>query len=66
MKTFKKIYWLVAVLAFIAAVYYAPQMVEYEWGVGAYIAIGWGIFVLIFGIIGMFAPQIEKRWLKKK
>ena len=65
MKIIKRIYWIVAVLAFAAAVYYAPKMVEYEWGIGAYIAIGWGIFLLIFGAIGIFAPQIEKRFLKK-
>lgn len=61
----KKIYWAICVLAFILAAYYAPQMVEYEWGAGAYIAIGWGVFLVLMGIVSLFAPHIEK-YLDKK
>ena len=60
MKLFKQIYWAIAVIAFVLAVYFAPKMVEYEWGIGAYIAIGWGIFLVLIGIVAVFAPKIEK------
>ena len=56
----KKIYWAVCLIAFLLAAYFAPQMVEYEWGAGAYIAIGWGVFLVLIGIVSLFAPRIEK------
>lgn len=65
MKLFKRIYWLIAVAALVGVIIFAPQVVEYEWGTGAYIAIGWITFVIVFGLVGVFAPQIQKRFLDK-
>jgi len=61
----KKIYWAVCIIALVLSAYYAPKFVDYEWGIGAYIAIGWGIFLVIFGAVGIFAPQIQKIFFKK-
>lgn len=65
MKLFKRIYWLIAVAALIGVILFAPHVVDYEWGVGAYIAITWIVFVIVFGLVGVFAPQIQKRFLDK-
>ena len=61
----KKIYWAICILALVLSAYYAPKFVDYEWGIGAYIAVGWGVFLAIFGLVGFFAPQISK-WIEKK
>ena len=60
MKLFKQIYWAIAVIALVLAVYFAPKMVEYEWGIGAYIAIGWGVFLFFFGSVALFSDKIKK------
>lgn len=62
----QKIYWGVAVLALILCLIYIPTHVNFEWGAGAYIAIGWGIFLVIFGVIGHLAPSIQKYLDNKK
>ena len=38
--------------------------VDYEWGIGAYIAIAWIIFIL-FGLIGIYAHKIKEYYDKK-
>lgn len=55
----KKIYWAICIIAAIASAIYAPMHVNYEWGIGAYIAVGWFIFLLIFGLIALFADKIK-------
>jgi len=61
----KKIYWTICILAGIASAIFAPMYVDYEWGAGAYIAIGWFVFLLIFGLVALFAPNI-KNYLDNK
>ena len=61
----KKIYWTICILAGIISAVIAPMYVDYEWGVGAYIAIAWLIFILIFGLIGIFADKIKSHYDKK-
>jgi len=56
----KKLYWGLCLLAFVLSAFFAPKYVEYEWGVGAYLAIAWAIFIVIFGIVSFYAPQIKK------
>lgn len=56
----KKIYWVICILAGIASAIYAPIHVTYEWGVGAIIAIVWFIFLLVFGVIALYADKIKE------
>lgn len=62
----QKLYWGVAVLAFILSAFFIPQFVTFEWGVGAYIAIAWGVFLVVFGIVSYFAPNLQAHFEGKK
>lgn len=61
----KKIYWTICILAGIISAIVAPMYVDYEWGIGAYIAIAWIIFIFVFGLIGIYAHKIKEYYDKK-
>jgi hypothetical protein len=62
----KKLYWAICIVALILSLYFAPQHVSYEWGAGLYIAIIWGAFLILFGIVAFFSEDIKKYLEDKK
>ena len=61
----KKIYWTICILAGIISAIVAPMYVDYEWGIGAYIAIAWIIFIFPIWVDRNICPKIKEYYDKK-